>query len=87
VQFVSMLRTLSLNPEELEKLSIAYEDALALCSFPAEMTPSQRSSPNGSSKPPKKVSGIRRSFARWQARTSGFPRNPTVPGWSKTVAP
>jgi hypothetical protein len=28
VQFVSMLRTLSLNPEELEKLSIAYEDAL-----------------------------------------------------------
>jgi hypothetical protein len=28
VQFVSMLQTLSLNPEELEKPSIAYEDAL-----------------------------------------------------------
>jgi hypothetical protein len=28
VQFVSILRTLSLNPEELKKMSIAYEDAL-----------------------------------------------------------
>jgi hypothetical protein len=34
VQFVSMLRTLSLNPEELEKLSIAYEDALRALCFP-----------------------------------------------------
>ena len=27
MQFVSMLQTLSLNPEELKKLSIAFEDA------------------------------------------------------------
>ena len=28
MQFVSMLRTLSLGPEDVERLSIAYEDAL-----------------------------------------------------------
>lgn len=28
VQFVGMLRTLSLSPEDVEKLSVAYEDAL-----------------------------------------------------------
>lgn len=28
MQFVSMLRTLSLGPEDVERLSVAYEDAL-----------------------------------------------------------
>jgi len=69
VQFVSMLRTLSLNPEELEKLSIAYEDALRALPLSDEPVPSQRSSqrssPNGSSKPPKQACGIRQNFARW----------------------
>jgi hypothetical protein len=75
VEFVGMLRTLSLGPEDVEQLSVAYEDALRALQLSSRTDPITTIIAR-SSKPPKPAYGTRRNSAHWQSRISGFRKDP-----------